>query len=270
MNILDETSQVIAYSRRLEQQRQELASASAELRTANERLRQIDQVKDDFLATITHELRTPLTSIRAFSEILYDHPEIAPERRERILSTMMRETDRLTRIINQVLDLEKIESGTAAFQLTELNMRDLIAASIDATSQLFVERNVRVEVHLPDEVPPLLADQDRVVQVMLNLLGNAAKFCDQQRGWVGVLLEVEPDALRVDVSDNGRGISDQDQQLIFEKFRQAHGQRADTSQGAGLGLTICREIITRHGGALWVLSEPGAGATFSFRLPLVG
>lgn len=274
MNILDEASQVRAYSRQLEQQSQELSAATRDLRAANERLQELDRLKDDFMSTITHELRTPLTSIRAFSEMLRDDPRTGLEERKRFLGIIVAETERLTRLINQVLDLAKIESGKAEWNTVEVDLREVILQSVDATSQLFKERAIALEVKLPSEVPPILADRDRLIQVMINLLSNAVKFCIPDAGCVTVRMRSDSDELRVDVADNGPGIRKADQAIIFEKFRQG-GQSSDVltgkPQGTGLGLPISRQIIEHFGGRLWVESEAEqgqAGATFSFSLPL--
>jgi Na+/proline symporter/signal transduction histidine kinase len=266
--ILDEASQVVVYSRQLEQKSRELEAATAELRTANERLQELDRMKDDFISTVTHELRTPLTSIRAFSEILRDDPKLALEQRTRFLDIIARETERLTRLINQVLDLAKLESGTAEWHATSVDMRGIVADTVTAMSEIFRERAVRVDLRMSDNVSPVYADPDRVKQVLLNLLSNAAKFCEAGRGRIEVSLRELGGAVRVDVRDNGPGISAENQRIIFEKFRQVGDALTDKPQGTGLGLHICRQIVERLGGRLWVESRPGEGACFSFTLPV--
>jgi signal transduction histidine kinase len=139
---------------------------------------------------------------------------------------------------------------------------------VAATAQLFRERETEVDLRLPEAVPAVATDRDRVKQVMLNLLSNAAKFCEPGRGRVVVELSADGDALRVDVRDNGPGIRLEDQELIFEKFRQGGEDMTDRPPGTGLGLPISREIVTYLGGVLWVESAPGRGATFSFKLPV--
>jgi Na+/proline symporter/nitrogen-specific signal transduction histidine kinase len=268
MSILDETSQVIAYSHQLERKSRELEAATAELQAANERLKELDRMKDDFISTVTHELRTPLTSMRAFSEILLDNPEQPADERERFLRILLEEIERLTRLINQVLDLSKLESGRAEWEIEEVDLGELVKDSVAATTQLFRERETEVAVRLPEAVPAVAADRDRVKQVMLNLLSNAAKFCAPGRGRVAVELSADGDAVRVDVRDNGPGIRPEDQKLIFEKFRQGGEGMTDRTPGTGLGLPISREIVTYLGGVLWVESAPGRGAMFSFTLPV--
>ena len=268
MNILDEASQVLAYSRQLEQKSRELEVATAELRSANQRLQELDRLKDDFVSTVTHELRTPLTSIRAFSEILHDNPALDTAQRGKFLGIIIKESERLTRLINQVLDLAKIESGNAEWHSGEIDMREVIEDALSATSQLFKEKDVAVELQWPADLPAVVADRDRLMQVMLNLLSNAAKFCNDHDGRVTVRIAREADALRVDVEDNGIGIDGEDQRVIFEKFRQVGDTLTQKPHGTGLGLPICREIIRHFGGKLWVVSAPAQGARFSFTLPL--
>ena len=267
LGIIDEASQVLAYSRQLEQKSRELEAATNELREVNRRLQELDRMKDDFISTVTHELRTPLTSIRAFSEILRDNPELDLQQRERFLGIIIKESERLTRLINQVLDLAKLESSNAQWHDSEIDMKEIIADSIVATSGLFEDRHIRITTAL-EPVPTVLADRDRLVQVMLNVLSNAAKFCDKDEGEVEVRLRQDARAIRVDVHDNGPGISVENQKIIFEKFRQVGDTLTGKPQGTGLGLPISRQIISHFGGEFWVESRPGEGATFSFTLPL--
>jgi Na+/proline symporter/signal transduction histidine kinase len=268
MNIIDEASQVLAYSRQLEQKSLELEAATNELRSANRQLQELDRLKDDFISTVTHELRTPLTSIRAFSEILNDNPRLDEDERAKFLGIIVKESERLTRLINQVLDLAKIESGAAEWHSSEIDMREVLEDSVTAVSQLFKERELKLTLELPQKVPVIQADRDRLMQVMLNLLSNAAKFCERAPGAVTVALAQHGGFLRVDVSDNGIGISAADQEVIFEKFRQAGDTLTNKPQGSGLGLHISRRIIEHFGGRMWVTSRPGEGACFSFTLPL--
>jgi signal transduction histidine kinase len=166
-----------------------------------------------------------------------------------------------------VLDLAKLESGRAEWRVAAIDLKAVIEDSINATSQLFRAKNVHLETRLPAAVPPIQADRDRLVQVLINLLSNAVKFVAADTGRVGVQLFHDPDALRVQVTDNGPGISVDNQQVIFEKFRQAGDTMTEKPEGTGLGLPISRQIIEHLGGRLWVQSEPGAGATFGFALP---
>jgi Na+/proline symporter/nitrogen-specific signal transduction histidine kinase len=268
MDILDEASQVRAYSRQLEQKSRELEAATAELRAANTRLQELDRLKDEFMSTVTHELRTPLTSIRAVSEILLDSPGIAADEHKRFLSIIVKETERLTRLINQTLDMARIESGNAEWHSAELDVRDVVREAVEATGQLFREKRVALSLSVPGAVPPVRADRDRLVQVLLNLLSNAVKVCAPEQGRVVVRVGAAPGAVRVDVQDNGPGVPARDHEAIFERFKQLGERVEDRRGGSGLGLAISRRIVEHFGGRLWVESDPGNGATFSFTLPL--
>ncbi|MCC6474724.1 MAG: histidine kinase [Burkholderiales bacterium] len=272
--ILGEASQVVMYSLQLEQKSRELEAATAGLRAANERLKDLDRLKDDFLSTVTHELRTPLTSIRAFTEILNQEPDIGVAQRQRFLGIVTKETERLTRLINQVLDLAKIESGRADWHESRVDMREVVADAASAMGQVFQERGIRVELKLPERVRAVSADLDRMTQVMQNLLSNAVKFCSPGDGHVEIELCEQAGWLRVDVRDNGPGVAPRDREVIFDKFHQVGDTLTEKPQGTGLGLPISRHIVEHHGGRIWVQAgAPGAhgsaGACFSFTLPLL-
>ncbi|HEU0204834.1 MAG TPA: sensor histidine kinase [Burkholderiaceae bacterium] len=265
--ILDEASQVVAYSHKLEQKSRELEAATAELRAANERLKELDRMKDDFISTVTHELRTPLTSIRAFSEILLADPKVELAERKKFLGIITRETERLTRLINQVLDLAKIESGRAEWHMTHADLREVLADTVTRMSQVYKEKNVGIELKMPEHAPLVNADVDRLIQVILNLLSNALKFSPESTGRVEVSLAAKDGELVVSVRDNGPGVRAEDQNYIFDKFRQVGDTLTGKPPGTGLGLHISRQIIEHFGGRLWVESRFGHGACFSFALP---
>jgi signal transduction histidine kinase len=266
-SILDEASQVVVYSHRLEQKSRELETATAELRAANERLKELDRMKDDFISTVTHELRTPLTSIRAFSEILLANPNVDIDQRMEFLGIITRETERLTRLINQVLDMAKIASGRAEWQMTRVDVREVVADSLARMSQVFKEKGVQLEARLPDQTPTVQVDVDRLIQVLMNLLSNALKF-SPEGSRVKVELRVLDGEVRIDVRDNGPGVRREDQERIFDKFWQAGDTLVAKPPGTGLGLNISRQIVEHFGGRIWVESQPGGGACFAFTLPL--
>ena len=268
LDILDEASQVRAYSRELEVKSRQLEAATAELRAANERLLEVDRLKDDFIATVTHELRTPLTSIRALSEMLYDDPEIELADRSRFLGIIVGETERLGRLINQILDLAKLESGRAEWTATAVDVAAVVAEAAENLGQLFRDKGVALSCLLLPDLPPVMADRDRLMQVVVNLLSNAVKFVAPGSGKVGVRVGAENGTILVEVSDNGPGLAPAEQETIFEKFRQGGNTLTDKPQGTGLGLPISRQIVEYFGGRLWVESQPGAGARFRFTIPL--
>jgi len=266
LRILDETSQLRAHSRELEEKSRSLERATAELRQANEQLKSLDRLKDDFMSSVTHELRTPLTSIRALAELLRDDPKIALAQRRQFIEIIVSETERLSRLVNQVLDMAKIESGHAEWHTAEVDMRALVGQAVSTTAELFRERQIAVEVVLPEPVPVLMADPDRLMQVMLNLLSNAAKFVPLVGGRVRVSLTSDDSGVTVAVSDNGPGVAPEQQALIFDRFRQG-GDAANRPQGTGLGLPISRQIVEHFGGRLWLESGSQQGARFLFHLP---
>jgi Na+/proline symporter/nitrogen-specific signal transduction histidine kinase len=269
LKILDETSQVIEYSHRLEEKSRELEETTAELREANERLKELDRLKDEFVSTVTHELRTPLTSVRSFSEILRDNPSLAFEERRQFLEIIVKESERLTRLINQVLDLAKIESGSAVWTKERISLNEVIEEAVGTLGQLFSDNSIELEKELPGESVLVMADRDRLIQVVINLLSNAVKFCEPEKGRVRISLGRGHGKARVEVQDNGPGIPPEERERIFEKFHQLKGLRDEKPKGSGLGLTISHRIITHHGGRIRVESEPGAGAKFIFELDLI-
>jgi signal transduction histidine kinase len=236
------------------------------VRTLNRQLESIDRLKDDFMSSVTHELRTPLTSIRAFAELMRDDPQMEAAQRQQFIGLIVDESERLSRLVNQVLDMAKIESGSGDWRNDAIDLRELIGHAVQTTSQLFSARGTTISVVQPDAVPTLMADRDRLLQVLLNLLSNAAKFVPPGRGRITVTLTTDAQRATVEVQDNGPGVPPEQQQLIFEKFRQG-GAATNRPQGTGLGLPISRKIVEHFGGRLWLRSVPGEGACFGFELP---
>ncbi len=266
----------------VEERTGDLARKAEELMRANERLRELDAMKSAFLSSVSHELRTPLTSIMGFAKILGKtfrtqflgvlgkEPALA-RKTERFLTNLAvieTEGERLTRLINDVLDLNKIESGVQEWRDRFVNPAELISHAA-RTVQGEIARNpmVRLKVEHMRNLPGIRFDPDKFIQVMLNLLNNAAKFTE--RGEVGVSAATENGGLRVCVWDTGIGIAEEDLPRIFEKFQQGRkGDLGDKPKGTGLGLCICKEIVERYGGAITVTSRPGQGSRFTIRLPL--
>jgi len=262
LNILDETRQVIAYSRELE-------IATSELKEANIRLQELDRLKDDFISTVTHELRTPLTAVRSLAEILHTNPKIDAARLENFTSIIIKESERLIRLVSQILDYEKIESAKLEWVIASLDLKEVINDAVVSTRQLTLDRKITIDLDLPSEVPTVSGDRDRLVQVMVNLISNAVKFCDSDQGMIVVRLRAVDHHLRVEVQDNGIGIKPEDQAKVFEPFRQIKNPTLGRPTGTGIGLTITKRIIDFHHGRIWVDSEPGKGTIFAFELPAI-
>ena len=267
MSILDETSQVIEYSHRLEEKSAELEAATRELTAANARLKELDRLKDEFVSTVSHELRTPLTSIRAFLEILHDDPELPVEDRQRFLKTVVGESERLTRLINDVLDLSRIEAGRMHWDMQDIDLVDVVNSATAAVTQLFAERDIALDTRLEEPALPLHADADRLVQVVINLLSNAGKFCESGTGRVIIDAARNDDIVTVTVTDNGPGIAPDELAHIFDRFHQISDAQRGKPAGSGLGLAICQRIVEHHGGTMQATSTLGQGASFRFDLP---
>ncbi|MCB1503869.1 MAG: histidine kinase [Hyphomicrobiaceae bacterium] len=273
MEVLDETSHVLEYSRQLEQKSRELEIASRELSAANEQLREADKLKDEFMSTVSHELRTPLTSIRSFSEILQDDPEMPEDQRNSFLGIIVSESERLTRLINQVLDLAKIEAGRMQWDIKDVAVAPVVREATQALQPIFQRDGVRLDVApVPDDLPPVRADADRLIQVLINLISNAEKFCPKPNGVVSLIVRREGDMMRFSVIDNGPGIPEADRKAIFDKFYQVKGRNQGDGNpagtGTGLGLTICERIVSQFNGHISVVPGREAGSEFTFTVPI--
>lgn len=252
----------------------------AEAQTARGIAEAADRAKSAFLASVSHELRTPLTSVLGFAKVIKKKMEaIAPimtnsdpkvaravEQMNTNLDIIVSEGSRLTALINDVLDLAKIESGKIEWHMRPVSIKDIIEQSVSATSSLFESKNLPVIVDIADDLPEIVGDHDRLVQVVINLLSNAAKFTPA--GSVTCRARRADNHLLVSVMDTGIGIDPADFEKVFEQFVQVGNTLTDKPKGTGLGLSICKQIVEHHGGKIWVESEPGKGSTFSFTLPI--
>jgi len=243
--------------------------------------RQIDQMKTDFLSTVSHELRTPLTSVlgfarinqkrldeRIFPAVQTDEPRVlrAVEQVRSNIKIILSEGERLTTLINDVLDLAKIEAGQVEWDMRPLQMDEVLQRAISSTSSLFESADLELVKNIDPDLPQIVGDKDRLIQVLINLISNAVKFTP--RGSVTVNAARKNGELQIGVADTGVGISPSDQAKVFEKFKQAGDTLTDKPAGTGLGLPICKEIIEHHGGRIWVESKPDEGSTFAFTLPI--
>jgi Na+/proline symporter/nitrogen-specific signal transduction histidine kinase len=260
--VADETAQIIEYSARLEAREAELTRTAAELREVNEKLTALGIQKDGFLSQVSHELRTPMTSIRAFSEILRDGG-LQPEEEARYAGIILSESERLTRLLDDLLDLSVLESGQVALEGRDVALGGVIDRAVMAASA--AGARLRILRDPAAETVGVHADPDRLLQVFINLVGNAAKYCDAPEPELAIQVRATGQTAEIDFVDNGSGIAPRDRQVIFEKFARLGEQAAAGS--AGLGLAICREVVTRMGGTVDYLPGRG-GAAFRVRLPL--
>ncbi len=264
MAVADETQQMLEYSMRLEAQSEELSRTARQLQEANEKLTELSVQKDAFLSQISHELRTPMTSIRAFSEILMDIESLTQEEQSKYSVIIHEEAIRLTRLLDDLLDLSVLERGNVSLDTQDGNLRDLLDRALTASGVLDEEAGMRVLRDKAAENIPLRTDTDRLRQVFINLITNARKYCDAAKPELKINARLRGKELVIDFIDNGAGIPKKSQAIIFEKFSRLSDQ--SSAGGAGLGLAICREIMVNLGGAISYLPGQG-GAAFRVVLP---
>ena len=230
-------------------------------------LRRLQRIRAEFIDNLSHELRTPLTTISLLAETAARDAETASPRLRDRISKIEVETGHLTQMVNELLDLSKIESGTAQLMLDEVDLVRLARATAERL-RLFGERQgLRIELDVPDRVSPVRGDEDRLGQVLVNLLHNAVKF-SPNGGVIVVGVRDEGERIRVWVRDPGVGVPKADLTRIFERFYKVDRARVRGRGGTGLGLSISRHVVESHGGRIWAESEEGFGSMFIFTVPL--
>jgi len=242
--------------------------------------KEVDRMKTDFISTVSHELRTPLTSVKGFTEIIKKkleedifaqvksadgRPARAIKRVRDNINIILSESERLTSLIDDLLDVAKLEAGKIQWRTELVSVADVIERAHKATSALFEKKGLAFIKDVEPDLPPVVGDRDKLIQVVINLLSNSVKFTEN--GSVTCMARSDSNEIQVRVADTGSGIADTDRQAVFEKFKQVGDTLTDKPKGTGLGLPICRQIIAHHGGRIWVESELGRGSTFIFTLP---
>lgn len=261
---------------------QKVKERTLELEVAYERLQEIDKIKSDFLSTISHELRTPLTSVMGFAKIIDKklHANIFPllqdvddKKVQRAIrqiggnmGIIVAEGERLTTLINDVLDLAKLESGKIAWQTHDLYISQIVERAIAATAALITQKPVVISSTIDPNLPIVQGDHDRFLQVVINLLSNAIKFTEQ--GTITCTASNQGTNLAIRVSDTGIGIPEEERNTVFDRFKQVGDTLTDKPKGTGLGLPICKEIVEHHGGTLWASANAPHGSVFSFTIPI--
>ena len=259
--VADEAAQILEYSNQLEAKSAEQERTARALREANEKLTALSVQKDAFLSQISHELRTPMTSIRSFSEILRDM-EMRPDEKARYAGIIHDEAVRLTRLLDDLLDLAVLENGQVTLNRQTGSLSDLLDRAVSAAGAQATNITIRRKTSREDVT--LATDLDRLVQVFINLIVNAAKYCDATDPQLRIIVRQTAGALAVDFVDNGQGISAKNQGVIFEKFSRLTDE--SRAGGAGLGLAICREVMERLGGTISYVPGQG-GAAFRVSVP---
>ena len=243
--------------------------------------KEVDRMKTDFISTVSHELRTPITSMLGFASIIQEKliesvfpllPKEEPKTKKNIrriennLNIIVTEAERLTSLINDVLDIAKMEARKMEWNMQPGVIKEIVNQAIASVSSLYETKGLQLIKNLPSELPTVVCDRDRIVQVLINLLSNAVKFTDE--GNITCQVQMQDETLQINIIDTGMGIAPEEQQRVFDKFKQLGETLTDKPKGTGLGLPICKQIIEHHGGHIWVESELGKGSTFSFTLPL--
>ncbi len=245
-----------------------LEERNAELRRLNEELKKADQTKSDLISMVSHELRTPLATIKEFTGILTDKiagPVTADQ--QEYLAIIQGNVERLARIIDDLLDMAKLEGGHLLLNKGMTEVAPLLKQVLQSLQPLADSKQIVLDLHLPESVPSIFADADKVTQVLTNLIGNAIKFTEAS-GRITVSVVAEPNEVRLDVTDTGVGIAPEDLPKLFEKFQQLRRMPgASGGKGTGLGLAISKRLVELHGGRIWATSTVGTGSTFSFTVP---
>ncbi|MCI4626680.1 MAG: ATP-binding protein [Candidatus Magnetoovum sp. WYHC-5] len=261
----------------------ETAAMLTQLQDAHDKLKELDKMKTDFLSTVSHELRTPLTSVLGFAKIVKKRledvvfPEISVDNKKGLkakkqisenIDIIVTEGQRLTSLINDVLDIAKMESGKIEWKYVSVSIAEIIAHAVAATASLFADnKDVQLINDIEDGLPEIMGDNEKLIQVLINLISNAVKFTD--KGFITCRAMRKGYNIQVSISDTGLGISRENHTKVFEKFKQVGDTLTNKPKGTGLGLPICKQIVEHHGGKIWLESEHGKGSTFYFTLPFV-
>jgi GAF domain-containing protein len=262
---------------------EDVKMAKMEAEAASKAAEKANEAKSAFLSTVSHELRTPLTSVLGFAKIIrkrldekifpaVDRSDTKTEKTigqiSQNLEVVISEGERLTHLINDVLDLAKIEAGKMEWNLENVSMTEVAERALAATTALFEQKKLKLVREIDTDIPDISGDRDKLIQVIINLISNAVKFTD--KGSVTCKVYKKKDEIIVSVLDTGIGIAPEDYAAVFEQFKQVGGDTlTDKPKGTGLGLPICKEIVEHHGGRIWLESEIGKGSSFSFSLPVI-
>ncbi len=266
LKILEESKETIAINKALKEKSKELTQLTEQLKTANIELLEQDRIKDEFLDTIAHELKTPITSIKAASEVLTDGDDMPDELKTKFLDNIVNDSDRLARLIHNILDLEKLSSGRDQMEIQPNQIDETIDKAINGVSQIASNKNVAI-IHQNGKEILANYDEDRMLQVLTNLLSNALKFSEPEKGVIMIDAHQKQHMIEVSIEDNGKGIPKEDVNYIFDKFYQSKHQNVKKPMGSGLGLAISKKIIESHKGKIWVDKKYKKGARFLFTIP---
>jgi two-component system phosphate regulon sensor histidine kinase PhoR len=230
-------------------------------------IKKLEQIRQDFVANVSHELRTPISSIKGYSETLLDGAIDDRENTRDFVKIIYEDSNRLANLIDDLLDLSRIESGKMKMSFEPLDLKPVLARALGVLSKTIKDKKIKLNSDVPETLPKALADEKRLAQVFLNLLDNAVKYTPDG-GSVNIGISQTDDHLRIDISDTGIGIPENDMPRVFERFYRVDKARSREMGGTGLGLSIVKHIVLSHNGQVWAESEPGRGSKFTFTVPV--
>ncbi|SFU70370.1 Na+/proline symporter [Pustulibacterium marinum] len=265
LQILEESKETISRNKFLREKSDQLTKLTAELKSANEELIFQDKQKDEFLDTVAHELKTPITAIKASAEIVLDDEEMPDAIRAQFLNNIVEDSERLSRLIHNILDIEKLASGREKVEKADTDIAHVIDEAVHLVMGEVLLKKITINNRVDSQV--ISVDEDRIVQVFTNLLSNAIKFVEESTGKIDIFSEHTSEHLIICVIDNGKGIPDEDFNYIFDKFYQSKHQNTKKPQGSGFGLAICKHIVESHGGTIKAIKPIEKGAKFVVKLP---
>ncbi len=266
LDILKENQQTMQLNKELKKKSIELKKVTEALQFANEQLTKLDEQKDEFLYTVTHELRTPLTSIRALSEVIYDNPDLDDQQREKYLGVIIKETERMTLLISEVLNLEKYDSGKQKLYLESIDLVELIDQLEQSFLTILSNKQLSLTKIVPNNMFLVRVDKERINQVFYNLISNAIKYAKSN---ITIRLSDNYNEVIVSIIDDGPGIPEDQKELVFDKFYQVKNKKLQKPDGSGLGLAISKKIVELHEKKIWIENVMPNGTNFSFNLELI-
>ena len=266
LKILEESKEANAVNKILQDKSKELSNLANQLKKANQNLIEKDLQKDEFLDTVAHELKTPITGIRAATELIMDDAEMPSEIKAQFLQNILQDSDRLSRLIYNILDFEKLSSDRENLETQRLSIKKTLEKSINSVKQIANNKGIKI---INDNLVDfeLYYDEDRILQVLTNLFSNAIKFCEPLKGVIKVDYKLIDGFIHVYIIDNGKKIPDEDLEYIFDKFYQSKNQNTIKPIGSGLGLAISKKIIEKHKGEIWAKNNEKSGVTLVFKIP---
>ncbi|WP_164997772.1 sensor histidine kinase [Methanolobus psychrotolerans] len=249
----------------VDEKTQELKESNKSLLEVNKKLKELDRLKTEFLSIVSHELKTPLTAMKTSSEFLQENDGCDVSLRHQMLDIIIRNIDRQSRMVDDLLDISRIESNRMRFHREPVDIEETIKVSLEVLDSIIKEKHMTILVEVQDDLSLINTDKDKLVQVFVNLLNNAVKF-SKKKGIITITVETEDDIVKISISDNGIGMSSEELERIFDKFYQIDSTSTRKVGGSGLGLSIVKGIIEGQGGTIIARSELGKGSTFVFTL----